>query len=64
MPVMNVAEFFQVLEKSSLLSEEQFQLARQQSAAESDPKNAAAGCWPTAGSPNGKPGNCCTGVTR
>ena len=41
MPVMNVAEFFQVLEKSSLLSEEQFQLARQQSAAESDPKNAA-----------------------
>ena len=41
MPVMSVAEFFQVLEKSSLLSEEQVQLARQQLAAESDPKNVA-----------------------
>ncbi len=41
MPVMSVAEFFQVLEKSSLLSAEQFQLARQQLAAEGDPKNVA-----------------------
>ena len=41
MPVMSVAEFFQVLEKSALLPADQCQLARQQFAAESDPKNVA-----------------------
>ncbi len=41
MPHMSVAAFFQVLEKSALLSDEQYELARQQSAAESDPKNVA-----------------------
>jgi len=38
---MSVAEFFQVLEKSAILAEDQVQLARQQLAAETDPKNAA-----------------------
>jgi hypothetical protein len=41
MPHMSVAEFFQALEKSALLSDEQYELARQQLAAESDPKMVA-----------------------
>jgi hypothetical protein len=38
---MSVAEFFQVLEKSALLSDGQCELARQQLAGESDPKSVA-----------------------